>query len=212
MLTRANTTPAPTGRRLARVALTLVLGFALTAGAIPASASAPATSKAGATPVSVQTAAKVAKFSKTVAPVVTGTVKVGKPLAVKTGTWAPKPASFSYQWKRAGMAIAGATRSTYVLRPADADRAVTVTVTAKRPGYAAAARQSASTRQVVGLAYKNCAALVKDYPHGVAKAGTKSDKVSGQARPLEGPPFFSTAVYNLNTKSDRDRDDIACER
>jgi hypothetical protein len=29
---------------------------------------------------------------------------------------------------------------------------------------------------------------------------------------LKGPPFFSTAVYTLNKKSDRDQDDIACER
>jgi hypothetical protein len=212
MLTRANTMPTPTRRSLARVALTLMLGVALTAGAIPASASAPATSKAGATPVSVQTAAKPAKFSKTAAPVVTGTVKVGQPLAVKAGSWTPKPASFSYQWKRAGVAIAGATRSTYVLRPADAGRAITVTVTAKRPGYTAAARQSASSRQVVGLTYKNCTALVKDYPHGVAKAGTKVNMVSKKPRALKGPPFFSTAVYNLNTKRDRDKDGIACER
>jgi Excalibur calcium-binding domain len=56
--------------------------------------------------------------------------------------------------------------------------------------------------------YKNCAALQKVYPHGVGLKNAK-DKTSGKpVRSFAKNP----AVYKLNTKSDRDRDGIACEK
>lgn len=56
--------------------------------------------------------------------------------------------------------------------------------------------------------YKNCTQLNQAYPHGVGKPGAK-DKTSGT------PVRNFTAnkkVYSLNTKSDRDKDGIACEK
>lgn len=59
-------------------------------------------------------------------------------------------------------------------------------------------------------AYKNCTELNKVYKHGVGRTGAK-DKVSGRTKPVT--TFTrSTAVYKLNTKSDRDHDGIACEK
>lgn len=66
--------------------------------------------------------------------------------------------------------------------------------------------------------YKNCAALQKDYPHGVGRSGA-SDKTSGtKVRNFK----VSTKVYNLNNGPrntstgeydlDRDNDGIACEK
>ncbi|MCO7237915.1 excalibur calcium-binding domain-containing protein [Aeromicrobium sp. CnD17-E] len=56
--------------------------------------------------------------------------------------------------------------------------------------------------------YKNCTALHKDYKHGVGLPGAK-DKTSGT--PVTN--FTKNkAVYNANTKSDRDKDGIACEK
>ena len=54
--------------------------------------------------------------------------------------------------------------------------------------------------------YKNCTALVKVYPHGVGRSGAedKGGDVTDFTR--------DTTTYNLNTKSDRDKDGIACER
>lgn len=56
--------------------------------------------------------------------------------------------------------------------------------------------------------YQNCTALNKVYPHGVGKPGavdkTSGKKVTNFTR--------NTAVYNANTKSDRDKDKIACEK
>ncbi len=56
--------------------------------------------------------------------------------------------------------------------------------------------------------YANCDALRKVYPHGVGKKGAK-DKTSGT------PVTTFTvddATYAKNTKSDRDKDKIACEQ
>ena len=56
--------------------------------------------------------------------------------------------------------------------------------------------------------YKNCTALHKDYKHGVGRPGAK-DKTSGT--PVTN--FTKNKkVYDKNTKSDRDKDGIACEK
>lgn len=69
--------------------------------------------------------------SNTVAPAVTGTAVTGQTLTCTTGTWTGYPApTFTYQWKRNGTAITGATNSTYVLVTADEGTAVKCTVTA----------------------------------------------------------------------------------
>ncbi|GAB3076450.1 MULTISPECIES: excalibur calcium-binding domain-containing protein [unclassified Phycicoccus] len=59
-------------------------------------------------------------------------------------------------------------------------------------------------------AYKNCTELNKVYKHGVGRPGAK-DKVSGSTKPVTSFTV-SAATYKLNTKSDRDKDGIACEK
>jgi hypothetical protein len=76
-------------------------------------------------------------------PTISGTATVGKALSAQLGTWAPKPASFSYQWKRNGTDIPGATRSTYTLVAADAGSKITVTANGSKPGYTTATKTSA---------------------------------------------------------------------
>lgn len=55
--------------------------------------------------------------------------------------------------------------------------------------------------------FKNCTAMNKVYPHGVAKRGY--DKT---ATGLTGEPFVNTKLYNKNSGSDRDKDGVACEK
>jgi hypothetical protein len=73
------------------------------------------------------------------------------------------------------------------------------------PLATAPATQAAATAKT----YKNCTALNKVYPHGVGRVGAH-DKTSS------GSPVTNfkrkNAVYNANTKSDRDHDKIACEK
>jgi hypothetical protein len=69
-----------------------------------------------------------------------GTRKVGKTMNVTAtpwlaGTYPTTRASMSYQWKRNGSAIKGATKRTYKLSKADKGKKLSVTATAKRYGY-----------------------------------------------------------------------------
>jgi protocatechuate 3,4-dioxygenase beta subunit len=68
-------------------------------------------------------------------PAFSGTLTAGSTLTATTGEWAPEEIDFSYQWKRAGVAIPNATASTYVVAAADVSKAITVTVTGDKQGY-----------------------------------------------------------------------------
>lgn len=58
--------------------------------------------------------------------------------------------------------------------------------------------------------FKNCTELNKVHKHGVGRKGAR-DKVTGKTKPVT--TFrVDTALYNANTKSDRDKDGIACEK
>ncbi|MCX6468610.1 MAG: excalibur calcium-binding domain-containing protein [Corynebacteriales bacterium] len=57
-------------------------------------------------------------------------------------------------------------------------------------------------------AYGNCAALNADYPHGVGKPGAVDATSGTPVTTFE----VDAAVYSDNTKSDRDKDGIACEK
>ncbi|WP_193607275.1 excalibur calcium-binding domain-containing protein [Nocardioides lijunqiniae] len=76
------------------------------------------------------------------------------------------------------------------------------------PATAADSAPSASASVAKAKTYKNCTALNKVYPHGVGKPNAR-DKTSGT--PVTNFKR-SKALYQANTKSDRDKDGIACEK
>lgn len=63
-------------------------------------------------------------------PVITGPGTQGDTETASDGTWLGSPTSFTYVWKRNGVAIALATNKTYVLTAPDIHADITVTVTA----------------------------------------------------------------------------------
>lgn len=65
-----------------------------------------------------------------VSPVISGLLTIGSLLSCKQGTWLNSPTSYSYQWRRDGVNIGGATSSTYTLVTADAGCDITCKVTA----------------------------------------------------------------------------------
>ena len=73
---------------------------------------------------------------------------VGSVLTARTANWIPY-AYVSYQWRRDGVAIAGATASTYQLTSSDAGRRMSVTAAGVRPGYTTTTRTSTATAVVV---------------------------------------------------------------
>jgi len=87
---------------------------------------------------------------KTATPTISGTVRVGETLTVKTGTWSPTPV-FAYQWFADGVAITGATKRTLVLAEAQRGKKITVKVTGSTSGYAAASVTSGATAVVQGV-------------------------------------------------------------
>jgi len=146
------------------------------------------------------------------APKVSGTAKVSSVLSSTSGTWSTGATSYSFQWFVADVAVPGATSASYLVRPTDADRVITVRVTASGTGYAAAAATSSASQKVVGKVYSLCSALNVDYPYGVRKSGVTYDTKAGVQTPFGlNAPFESTSVYTLNKSRDGDKDGIACE-
>jgi hypothetical protein len=85
----------------------------------------------------------------TVAPVITGTAQVGQTLTTTGGTFTGTAApTKTYQWKRGGVAISGATASTYVCVLADLAALITVTVTGTNT-HGVATGTSAATAAVI---------------------------------------------------------------
>jgi len=109
-------------------------------------------SKAGyltAAKTSFDTAAVGPGLLSTATPKISGTLKVGYSLAASAGTWGPGTVAMRYQWKRAGIAITGATAATYNLTGSDAGKAITVEVTGSKTAYASVTRVSAATTAIV---------------------------------------------------------------
>ncbi|MGO4600116.1 carboxypeptidase regulatory-like domain-containing protein [Terrabacter sp. 2RAF25] len=83
-------------------------------------------------------------------PTISGTKAVGYTLTAVPGAWGPAPVTLAYQWYRSGVAIAGATASTYALTTTDQAKTMTVRVTGTKSDYATAAKTSAASTAVLG--------------------------------------------------------------
>jgi hypothetical protein len=79
---------------------------------------------------------------------IAGTPAVDSRLTVQPGTWSPGNLRLSYQWRRDGVAISGATRSGYTVTLADVGHVLSVSVTGTRSGYIPATAVSAPTAVV----------------------------------------------------------------
>ncbi len=67
--------------------------------------------------------------ANTAAPAITGTAQVGETLTAADGTWTGRPTpTLSRVWIADGIAIPGATGTTYVPAVGDVDKTITVTV------------------------------------------------------------------------------------
>ena len=74
-------------------------------------------------------------FAVKSSPKVSGTKKAGKTLKASTGSYSPKPTSYSYQWLRNGNSISRATKSSYTLTSSDNGKKISVRVTARKKGH-----------------------------------------------------------------------------
>lgn len=81
-------------------------------------------------------------------PAITGTAQVGELLTCNTGTWTNSPTGYTYQWKRDGSTISGATSSTYTPVELDVGTVLTCTVTASNDDGPGTPATSAGTAEV----------------------------------------------------------------
>ncbi|MEV6249302.1 hypothetical protein AB0M38_24285 [Streptomyces sp. NPDC051742] len=101
-------------------------------------------------------------------PYFTGATRVGSKVTAVVGTWSPAPTSYAYQWRANGVAISGATGSSYVPAAAVLGKKLTVTVTAHRTGHLSGAYTTAGYTVATGLAPKATAA---PYVTGTVRVG-----------------------------------------
>ena len=110
--------------------------------------------KLGYTNVTAVSAAKNYTLSSTGTLAISGAVQVGQQLVLNALTYStvdgPSTAtSFTYQWLRSGVVIAGATSDSYTLVAADLSKVITAKVVARASGYASNTATSAATTSVV---------------------------------------------------------------
>lgn len=98
-------------------------------------------------------------------PTVAGTARVGSVLTAKPGTWGPAGVALSYQWKRNGAPIPGATGARYTVRASDLGTRLSVAVTGALADHATTTTVSTATATVA---------------KGVLRAATP--KISGTAK------------------------------
>jgi hypothetical protein len=94
-----------------------------------------------------------ANFRKRYKAYINGTRRTGRTLSIHAtpwlaGSYPTTRASMSYQWKRNGKAIKGATRAAYRLGKADKGQRITVTATARRYGYNTGSTTSKATAKI----------------------------------------------------------------
>lgn len=75
------------------------------------------------------------QISNEVPPDIEGEPVVDEILTADPGAWTPEPARFVYRWRADGVLIDGATSATLPVGPDLVDKALAVTVTARRPGF-----------------------------------------------------------------------------
>ncbi|UDY22582.1 hypothetical protein [Nocardioides sp. Kera G14] len=124
----------------------------------------------------VTAAVPVPVIANLTAPTVTGTARVGETLVAGIGTWDPQPTTWRFQWKVGGTAVSGATSSTYVVRPADLGKTVTVDVTPSRLGYTGSAVTSSASAAVAPAVVVPPKTTPAAHPKAVIGVATKALK------------------------------------
>jgi hypothetical protein len=122
--------------------------------------------------------------ANTVAPSIVGTSHLGNTVTADVGLWTNSPTGYTYQWKRDGVNIGGATASSYVIVLADIGHNLTVTVTATNASGSASATSAAVVPTSV--------APVNDGPPLISGVGARGQTLTvGQGTWQNSPTGFT---------------------
>ena len=124
-----------------------------------------------------------------VAPVVSGSTGLGDLLSCTTGTWAGTSITYTYQWKRGGVDIVGATASTHTIVALDQGTNVTCLVTATNTAGANSQVSNTISVPSSGVAPTNTVAPVAS---GIAIVGQTLTTTDGT---WTGSPLLFTYSY-----------------
>ena len=133
-----------------------------------------------------ETAAVTGDFTTGPTATISGTATVGQTLTAGEGTPDPVQDSFEYQWHADGVDIGGATAKTLVLGADQAGKKITVTVAAKKAGYADASDTSDDTDVVVGVFAPGPTATIT----GSARLGATLTAHRGSVLPMPGATTY----------------------
>lgn len=114
-------------------------------------------------------------FTQSGAPVLSGQPKVDSVLTVTPGALTPAAATRSYTWFSGSSAISGERSTTFVPRPEDAGKNLSVRVTSKRPGYT----NFESRTAIVAVAPGTLANTAQPAISGVAAVGSRLSVTPG---------------------------------
>lgn len=105
-----------------------------------------------------------------------GVPEYGDTLTADPGTdWSPTPDRYSYQWKRNGSVVSGATYADYTVRAEDVGSAMTVVVTGVKPGFKADPHESPAVT-ILGATMPGATPIVTGTPQvGQKLTGTVTD-------------------------------------
>lgn len=128
-----------------------------------------------------------------VAPAITGTDIVGSVLTCSDGTWTNSPTSYAFQWFSAGVAVGGATNSTYTLQSSDLGNDITCQVTASNAGGAGTPATSNSVGPIAGVPVNSVAPVVS----GSTTQGSTLSTTNGTW--TNSPTGYSYQWFNSST-------------
>ena len=116
----------------------------------PTAAVTPAPAPPTPTPPTPTPPTPTPQVTNTAAPVISGKAAVGGHVMASTGAWTPAVVTVGYQWLLDGVAVSGATGSTYDPVPGDAGKKLAVRALAAAPGYTSATAVSAPVTVAFG--------------------------------------------------------------
>lgn len=119
------------------------------------------TASNGVSPDGVATSARTpfitGAVTNSVPPQVTGTTTAGQTLSLSAGSWLPSGVTFTYQWRRSGVNVAGAVASTYPLTTLDIGKTMSCVVTGSLTNFTPLTITTAETPVVIAATTPNSA-------------------------------------------------------